>query len=198
MSAAVQYLERHFDEGLAQLFELLRIPSISTDPGHAGDVQACAIVSDKLSEQKAAEVAVQFAIPTKLTLGPGGTTLDAWKADKSLQLDRSRLPKPDDFALLIFTLFSTVSQPMASTFSRHLEHQADVYGLEVIHGLVPDSEQAAARAFQKLGEKGLAYPSPHPLHVLWTFDHPPIGERVAFALAYRPWDEGEPLSYFER
>src|SRR5688572_33105467 len=55
-----------------------------------GDVQACAIVSDKLSEQKAAEVAALFAVPTKLTLGPGGTTLDAWKADKSLQLDRSR------------------------------------------------------------------------------------------------------------
>ena len=72
-----------------------------------GDVQACAIVSDKLSEEKAAQVAALFAIPTKLTLGAGGTTLDAWKADKSLKLDRSRFPKLDDFALLIFTGGST-------------------------------------------------------------------------------------------
>ncbi len=34
-----------------------------------GDVQACAIVSDKLSEEKAAGVAAQFNIPTRLTLG---------------------------------------------------------------------------------------------------------------------------------
>ena len=45
-------------------------------------------------------------------------------------------------------------------FSRYLEHQADIYGLEVIHGLVPDSSQAAAHAFQKLGEKALSYPDP--------------------------------------
>jgi long-chain acyl-CoA synthetase len=72
-----------------------------------GDVQACVIVSDKLSEEKAAQVATQFNIPTKLTLGVGGVTLDAWKADKTLALDRSRLPKPDDLAFLIFTGGST-------------------------------------------------------------------------------------------
>jgi long-chain acyl-CoA synthetase len=72
-----------------------------------GDVQACAIVSDQLSEEKAAQVAVLFDISTKLTLGAGGITLDAWKADQSLQLDRSRFPRLDDFALLIFTGGST-------------------------------------------------------------------------------------------
>ncbi len=100
--------------------------------------------------------------------------------------------------LLIFTLFATLVQPAESTFTRYEEHQADTYGLEVIHGLVPDSEQAAASAFQKLGEKGLAYPDPYPLHVFWTFSHPPIGERVAFALGYHPWDEGKPLQFFSQ
>jgi Zn-dependent protease with chaperone function len=109
----------------------------------------------------------------------------------------------DDWAslpvlLLIFALFSTPLRPAESAFLRYQEHQADMYGLEVIHGLVPDSEQAAASAFQKLGEKGLAYPNPYPLHVFWTFSHPPIGERVAFALGYRPWDEGKPLQFFEQ
>jgi long-chain acyl-CoA synthetase len=72
-----------------------------------GDVQACAIINDKLSEDKATQVAAQFGIPNQLTVGAGGITLDAWKADHSLQLDRSRLPKLDDFALLIFTGGST-------------------------------------------------------------------------------------------
>ena len=72
-----------------------------------GDLSACAIVCDKLSEEKAAAVAAQFGIPTRLTLGAGGTTLDAWKADESLALDRSRLPKLDDIALLLFTGGST-------------------------------------------------------------------------------------------
>jgi STE24 endopeptidase len=99
--------------------------------------------------------------------------------------------------LLLFTLFSTVGQPITSALSRYLEHQADVYALEVIHGLTPHSSQAAARAFQKLGEKSLAYPRPHPFYVFWVFSHPPIHERVAFAARYRPWDQGESGRYFE-
>jgi len=72
-----------------------------------GDLSACAIVSDKLSEEKAAAVAKEFRIPTQLTLGQGGTTLDAWKSDQSLALERARLPKLDDIALLLFTGGST-------------------------------------------------------------------------------------------
>jgi long-chain acyl-CoA synthetase len=72
-----------------------------------GDVQACAIVCDKLSEEKAGAVAAQFKIPVRLTLGAGGQTLDAWKSDASLKLDRTRLPQQDDLALLIFTGGST-------------------------------------------------------------------------------------------
>jgi hypothetical protein len=41
-----------------------------------------------------------------------------------------------------------------------LEHQADQYGLEVTHGLTPDSGQIAAQAFQVLGEVGLSDPDP--------------------------------------
>ncbi len=90
--------------------------------------------------------------------------------------------------LLLFSVFSLLGQPIAAGFSRYLEHQADIYGLEVIHGLVPDSSQVAAHAFQKLGEKGLAYPSPNPLYVFWAYDHPPLDERIRLAAEYRPWD----------
>ena len=72
-----------------------------------GDLSACAIVCDKQTEEKAAAVAAQFGIATQLTLGAGGTPLDAWKFDESLALDRSRLPTLDDIALLLFTGGST-------------------------------------------------------------------------------------------
>ena len=77
--------------------------------------------------------------------------------------------------------------PITAAFSRRIEHQADVYGIEVTHGLTPEAGVVAAAAFQKLGEKGLAYPEPSPLLVFWTFDHPPLGDRIDFLLGYDPW-----------
>ncbi len=97
--------------------------------------------------------------------------------------------------LLVFSVFSLLSQPVSAAFSRYMEHQADIYGLEVIHGLVPDSSQVAAHAFQKLGEKALSYPHPNPLYVMWAFDHPPIADRIRFAAQYQPWNDGQPTRY---
>ena len=42
MTAAQEFLDRRVASDLDQLIELLRIPSISTDPEHAGDVRDCA------------------------------------------------------------------------------------------------------------------------------------------------------------
>jgi STE24 endopeptidase len=97
--------------------------------------------------------------------------------------------------LLLLNVFSLVGQPVSAAFSRYLEHQADIYGLEVTHGLVPDSPQVAAHAFQKLGEKGLSYPDPNPLYVMWAFDHPPIADRIRFAAQYQPWNDNQPTRY---
>jgi Zn-dependent protease with chaperone function len=105
--------------------------------------------------------------------------------------DWSSLP----LLFLIGALLMFLTQPVTSGFSRHLEHQADVYGLEVTHGLVPDSNMAAANSFQKFGEKGYSYPYPNPILVFWLYDHPPLPDRLLFALHYRPWDEGRPAKY---
>lgn len=93
--------------------------------------------------------------------------------------------------LLILTALSFVGAPIGSAFSRHVEHQADVYGLEVTHGLVTQSSENAARAFQKLGEKSFDYPYPNRLYVFWTYSHPAIADRLSFSLHYRPWNEGK-------
>ena len=101
----------------------------------------------------------------------------------------------DDWAslpalLLLLSVFSFVANPVASAFSRRVEHQADQFGLEVTHGLTPDSGQVAAQAFQILGEVDLANPEPNPLEVFLYYSHPPIPDRVQFSLTYDPWSQG--------
>ncbi|MBZ5508911.1 MAG: M48 family metallopeptidase [Acidobacteriia bacterium] len=97
--------------------------------------------------------------------------------------------------LLIFSIMSIISQPIGSTFSRQLEHNADVYGLEVTHGINANSQESAAHAFQVLGELSLSYPYPNDFLVFWYADHPPIRDRVLFAHNYDPWSKGEQPKY---
>jgi len=101
----------------------------------------------------------------------------------------------DDWAslpalLLLLSLFGFIAGPVASAFSRHDEHQADQYGLEVTHALTPDSGQIGAQAFQVLGEVDLADPEPNPIDVFLFYSHPPIPDRIQFALTYHPWANG--------
>jgi STE24 endopeptidase len=96
---------------------------------------------------------------------------------------------------LIFSILCLVSQPIGSAFSRQLEHNADIYGLEVTHGINPNSQEAAAHAFQVLGELSLSYPYPSRFVVFWYADHPPIRDRVPFAHNYDPWSKGEQPKY---
>jgi STE24 endopeptidase len=96
---------------------------------------------------------------------------------------------------LIFSIFGFLAQPLGAGFSRTLEHNADVYGLEVTHGINPNSQEAGAHAFQVLGELALSYPYPSKLVVFWYYDHPAIGDRVRFAHEYDPWDKGGQPKY---
>lgn len=113
---------------------------------------------------------------------------------------RWRMREPWDWTalvmlVLIFSIMSTLSAPIGNGFSRQLEHNADVYGLEVTHGINPDSQEAAAHAFQVLGELSLSYPYPSDFVVFWYADHPPISDRVPFAHNYDPWSKGEQPKY---
>jgi Zn-dependent protease with chaperone function len=121
-------------------------------------------------------------------------------ADRLLARQRWGIRGLSDWAslpllLLIFAVLSFLGEPLANGFSRHLEHQADIYGLEVTHGIVPNAPEIAARDFQLLGEKSLSYPYPNRLLVFWSYDHPPIAERLRFALHYNPWANGQPTRY---
>jgi STE24 endopeptidase len=97
--------------------------------------------------------------------------------------------------LMALAVFGFFSEPVSSSFSRMLEHNADVYGLEVIHGIVPNSPEEAAQAFQILGEVSLDDPNPSPFIEFWLYDHPSISERVRFASEYDPWAKEQPPKY---
>jgi len=93
--------------------------------------------------------------------------------------------------LLLFSVFNFLAAPIENTYSRHIEHQADVYGLEVTHGIVPNSGDVAAETFQIEGEINLEDPHPSPLVRVWLYTHPPVADRMIFAETYDPWSKGQ-------
>jgi STE24 endopeptidase len=89
--------------------------------------------------------------------------------------------------LLITAIFSLLTEPVVNGYSRWQEHQADIYGLEVTHGIVPDSSAAAAHSFQVMGEIGLDEPNPNHFIEFWLYSHPATPDRLTFAQTYDPW-----------
>lgn len=110
---------------------------------------------------------------------------------------------PDDWAalavlLLVFTCIGFLFSPIANSFSRWEEHQADIFGQEAIHGLVPDPQITAQKAFVALGENYLEAPNPNPAIEFWLYSHPSISQRANFAAHYDPWLPGRHPRYFHK
>jgi STE24 endopeptidase len=106
----------------------------------------------------------------------------------------------DDWAslpvlMVLMAVLSFAAEPVMNSIGRTLEHNADIYGLEVIHGIVPESSQVAAEAFQILGEVSLSNPNPSPFIEFWLYNHPSVSERVRFAAEYDPWKTGQSGKY---
>jgi STE24 endopeptidase len=139
-------------------------------------------------------------------LGAGGLLLALYFLFRGLHWAMDRWAKDwklygqEDWAslvvlLLLLQVLLFVSSPVITGYSRMQEHAADVYGLEVIHGLVSDSEEVAAHAFQVLGEMDLSDPNPPPFITFWLYSHPPLAERLVFAHRYDPWSKGKSPKY---
>ena len=114
-----------------------------------------------------------------------------------------RISKQDDWAalvvfVLVLSILGLFTEPLENTYSRTHEHAADVYGQEAIHGIAANPQATAQHAFQLLGETSLDDPYPSPLLELWTYSHPSIGHRAAFALHYDPWSPGQAPKYFSK
>jgi Zn-dependent protease with chaperone function len=92
---------------------------------------------------------------------------------------------------LLFLLIgasSVVLGPVALAFSRHCEHQADVFSLDLTH-----YNASTARAFATLQRQNLSVPYRGPIETILRSTHPSLGERIEFCNGYRPWDAVRPL-----
>jgi STE24 endopeptidase len=92
--------------------------------------------------------------------------------------------------LLLAQVTILLGAPAIHAFSRHMEHEADRFALEITR-----TNRAAATGFSKVLRNNLSIPNPGRLSVLWRSTHPPIGERIDFCNHYRPWESGDPLRY---
>lgn len=94
--------------------------------------------------------------------------------------------------LLLFAVFSFLTEPLINAYSRNQEHQADLYGLEVVHGLIPNAQAVAAHSFQVMGEVSFDEPDPNRFIEFWMYTHPSTSERMLFSQTYDPWSSGTP------
>ncbi len=85
------------------------------------------------------------------------------------------------------------AQPLYNVLTRHLEHEADRFGLEITR-----DNRAAGEAFLKLQQENLGVSRPNIVMHILRDTHPSIAERIEFANTYRPWTKGEPLTYGDK
>ncbi len=83
-------------------------------------------------------------------------------------------------ALLFLMAYMFLLQPATNAYSRHLEHQADVFALKTV-GDSPEARNAAVSAFQTMAARNLSDPDPPAFIEWWLYTHPGIGSRIRFA-----------------
>ena len=121
-----------------------------------------------------------------------------WKLEG--MVEGNPLASRTGFVVLLFSISiaSFFLEPLSNSFSRHFEHQADIYGQEAIHGIVPNPQQTAVSAFNHLGEAWLEDPTPSPFIEFWEFNHPSVQTRANFAEHYDPWANGGHGEFFDK
>jgi Zn-dependent protease with chaperone function len=92
--------------------------------------------------------------------------------------------------ILLIHAIELAGSPVGLAVSRHLEHEADRFSLELTH-----DNHAAAMAFARFQTEDLGVPRHGLLETLFLATHPSLGDRIDFANDYRPWEHGEPTQY---
>jgi STE24 endopeptidase len=109
--------------------------------------------------------------------------------------ERAQVRSLGDFAslpllILAFGVLGFVAMPAAFALSRHFEHEADRFGLEISR-----NNHACATTFVKFVEHDLSYPTPSPFIEYMRYTHPSAAERITFCNTYHPWLEGKDGKY---
>lgn len=86
--------------------------------------------------------------------------------------------------LLIVSVGSFLGAPIENGISRHIEHEADRFGLELTH-----LNEPMAASFVAFAKDSKVDPNPSPFIEFWRYSHPSLQKRIAFALSYKPWEQ---------
>jgi STE24 endopeptidase len=103
----------------------------------------------------------------------------------------SGLSDPASLPLLVgvFTALWLCTVPLFNLFARHIEHEADRFGLELTH-----QNHAMAALFAHEVEAG-APAEWDSFFLVFRATHPSRGERIRFANTYAPWESNLPSTY---
>jgi STE24 endopeptidase len=104
----------------------------------------------------------------------------------------SELSDPASFPLIVFllTFFWLAIVPFFNLFSRHIELEADRFGLELTH-----QNHAAAMVFARDASSGDVAADWDTFFLIFQATHPSVAQRIEFANTYKPWEQGKPLVY---
>ncbi|WP_158628834.1 M48 family metalloprotease [Dyella choica] len=107
------------------------------------------------------------------------------------RIDCRELSDVRAFPLVLFSVMAlcVVIEPGFLAFNRHIEREADRFGLELSH------ENVAAAALFKGWLGGLEMADPGVFAKLTRSTHPSLAERIRMAQNYHPWESGEALKY---
>ena len=112
--------------------------------------------------------------------------LERWGAKWHIESERGD-PAALPWLLVVVSIVGFLVSPIRNGYSRHIEHQADIFGLELTRGNEP-----MASAFVKFAEDSKVDPAPSRFIELWRYSHPSLARRIDFVLHYRPWEQGKP------
>jgi STE24 endopeptidase len=104
----------------------------------------------------------------------------------------SELSDPASFPLIVLmlTVFWLAFLPFFNLIARHIEFEADRFGLELTH-----QNHAAAMVFVRDAQSGDVAPDWDTFFLIFQATHPSIAQRIEFANNYKPWEQGRPLVY---
>jgi STE24 endopeptidase len=84
--------------------------------------------------------------------------------------------------LMLMQVSSLFLGPVALAYSRHQEHEADRYALDLTH-----ANRSFATAEVKMQAENLGNPRPGLFYTIFRASHPSIGDRIDFSNRYHPW-----------
>jgi STE24 endopeptidase len=89
--------------------------------------------------------------------------------------------------MMVLEIVFLILSPVALAYSRHQEHEADRFALELTR-----TNHSGGLSFVKLQTENLSNPRPGWLYKVFRSSHPSIGERIDFCNTYHPWVAAQP------